>query len=160
MPLQSVNYKDKMFILSCGDGFSCLGFDVCMDRTLVLAHELGEMARPVIVDYGTPRAYAEYERLCEIGAKHSAKTGWRSKACLTPQLVDLEGYRVEVVDCYGETRRFQVGKSDGWMPCHIELRDVKSSGGIAVTGAPFKRVRKVYHKKGKWRISGYYSIVA
>lgn len=159
MSLKSVNYKDKLFVLSCDNGVSCLGFDICMDRTLVLAHELGELARPFFIEFGTPRAYAEYERLCEIGAKHSAKTGWRSKACLTSQLIGLEGYRVEVVDCYGQTRRFQVGKSDGWMPCHIELRDVKSSNGPSVTGAPFSSIRKVYHKKGLWRVSGYYSSI-
>ena len=48
---------------------------------------------------------------------------------LTPQLVGLEGRRVEVVTCYGETRRFKVGRSTGWRPCHIELHNARSTGG-------------------------------
>ena len=60
---------------------------------------------------------------------------------LTPALVGLEGKRVEVVDKYGETRRFIVGKSTGWMPCHLEIKTVRSSGGGCVTGTPFKSVR-------------------
>jgi hypothetical protein len=37
----------------------------------------------------------------------------RDNSDLSPQLVGLEGYRVEVVTTYGETRRFIVGKSTG-----------------------------------------------
>lgn len=53
----------------------------------------------------------------------------RSDAGLTPQLVGLEGCRVEVVDTFGERRRFIVGRSTGWVPCHIELKRRDSSGG-------------------------------
>lgn len=59
---------------------------------------------------------------------------------VAPQLVGLEGRRVEVVDAYGETRRFTVGRSSGWMPCHLEIARRDSNGGPAVTGAPFKSV--------------------
>jgi hypothetical protein len=50
---------------------------------------------------------------------------------LTEQLRGLEGCRVEVVDRYGETRRFNVGRSTGWRPCHLELRNRASRGGDA-----------------------------
>lgn len=53
----------------------------------------------------------------------------RSDANLSPQLMSLEGFRVEVLDKFGETRRFQVGKSTGWVPCHLELHRSDSSGG-------------------------------
>ncbi|WP_157698714.1 hypothetical protein [Geobacter sp. DSM 9736] len=72
--------------------------------------------------------------------KHQ-QTGYRSKAELTPQLIGLEGKRVEVVDCYGGKRRFWVGRSTGWIPCHLEIDTRRSSGGPAVTGAPFRSVR-------------------
>lgn len=48
---------------------------------------------------------------------------------LTEQLRGLEGYRVEVLDRYGQTRRFNVGRSTGWRPCHLELRNKASRGG-------------------------------
>ena len=53
----------------------------------------------------------------------------RSDAGLTPQLVGLERARVEVVDHDGTRRRFIVGRSTGWIPCHLELKRRDSSGG-------------------------------
>ena len=65
----------------------------------------------------------------------------RSEAKLTPQLIGLEGARIEVVDCNDEKRRFKVGRSTGWLPIHLELHNRRSRGGPPVTGAPFKSVR-------------------
>lgn len=53
----------------------------------------------------------------------------RDLSGLSPQLVGLEGYRVEVVDRHGETRRFYVGRSTGWKPCHLEVKLRTSTGG-------------------------------
>jgi hypothetical protein len=58
-------------------------------------------------------------------------------------LIGLEGRRVEVVEADGQRRRFKVGKSTGWIPCHIELANERSSGGMAVMGEPFKSVRVI-----------------
>ena len=68
----------------------------------------------------------------------------RSSAGLESQLIGYEGFRVEVVDRSGETRRFIVSRSSGWIPCHIELARRDSSSGICVCGAPFQSVRKLY----------------
>lgn len=48
---------------------------------------------------------------------------------LTPQLVGLEHCRVKVVDMDGEVRRFNVGRSTGWCPIHLELHNSRSRGG-------------------------------
>jgi hypothetical protein len=69
----------------------------------------------------------------------------RTDSNLTPQLTGLEGYRVEVVDSYGEKRRFIVGRSTGWAPCHSEISRRNSTGGPAVIGAPFQSVRRLYN---------------
>ena len=66
----------------------------------------------------------------------------RSDAGLTPQLVGLEGCRVEVVDKFGERRRFIVGRSTGWVPCHIEVKRCDSSGGGAADKT-YKSVRVI-----------------
>lgn len=71
------------------------------------------------------------------------ETGERSTAGLTPQLIGMEGARVEVVDKHGETRRFWVGRSTGWIPCHLEIARTNSSGGPAVMGAPFSEIRVI-----------------
>jgi hypothetical protein len=56
----------------------------------------------------------------------------RDNSDLRPELCGFEGWRVEVVDKDGKTRRFIVGKSTGWRPCHIEInRRSAFSGGPA-----------------------------
>jgi hypothetical protein len=69
----------------------------------------------------------------------------RSKAGLTPQLIGLEGWRVEVVTTYGERRRFIVGRSTGWIPCHLEVHNTRSHGGVAAEReyASVRTIRKV-----------------
>ena len=67
----------------------------------------------------------------------------RTDDSLTPQLVGLEGWRVEVVTTYGETRRFIVGRSTGWKPIHIEIARRDSSGGGAAS-KEYASVRTLY----------------
>lgn len=71
----------------------------------------------------------------------------RDLSGLSPQLVGLEGWRVEVVTTYGETRRFYVGRSTGWSPCHIELKRRDSSGGWGAEHE-YATVRRLYHRGG------------
>ena len=74
---------------------------------------------------------------------HCEATGEKCPACLTPQLIGRENTRVEVTDADGEKQRFQVGKSTGWMPVHLELHNKASSGGYPVYGAPFQSIREI-----------------
>lgn len=54
----------------------------------------------------------------------------RDNSRLSPQLIGLEGWRVEVVDVDGgKPRRFIVGKSCSRRPRHLELLTVRSIGG-------------------------------
>lgn len=154
MPLQSVNYKARCFnIADNSGGFTCLGFDECMDRSLGLAAEFERQKScvnffkdrgPYNIEYGTPRGYAEYERLCAIAKEANDRFKWRSRVCLNHQLEGLEGHRVEAVTFHGEVKRFVVGKSTGWLPCHLERRDFRSHCGDPVSRVPFKRVSKLY----------------
>jgi len=67
----------------------------------------------------------------------------RSPAGLTKQLIGLEGWRVEVESIMtGEKRRFIVGRSSGWIPCHIELLKRNSRGGISASHE-YKSVRAI-----------------
>ncbi len=67
----------------------------------------------------------------------------RDLSGLTKQLVGLEGWRVEVETIYGEKRRFIVGRSTGWRPCHLEIARRTSLGGDAA-GPEYCTVRKLY----------------
>ena len=62
---------------------------------------------------------------------------------LSPQLEGLEGWRVEVVDKHGETRRFIVGRSTGWKPIHLEVKTRRSLGGGGAN-REYTSVRKIY----------------
>jgi hypothetical protein len=66
----------------------------------------------------------------------------RDLSGLTPQLIGLEGARVEVVcSMTSEKRRFWVGRSTGWRPCHLEVLTRRSMGGSPAWGAPYTSVK-------------------
>lgn len=140
--LHSINNERRLYVLKAGKGFTCLGFEYAESRRVAVLKWLGETAQAV--EAGTPEHYEAYAHAMERGAHYNAATRKRCDAELTPELIGLEGYRVEVRDKHGETRRFIVGKSTGWMPCHLEIARRNSHGGPAVTGAPFKSVCKLY----------------
>jgi hypothetical protein len=150
------------YVLRAGDGFTTLGFENAeATRCDVLAwleaeagpHALAEYLARAGLPYeagfphcpavGTPAAFIRYRVTMAAGADLNARTGKRCPGDLTPQLVGLEGKRVEVTGADGERRRFIVGRSSGWRPCHLEIARRNSSGGGAVWGAPFAAVRVI-----------------
>jgi hypothetical protein len=142
MTLHSINTEQRLYVMPSGSGYSCLGFEVAQRKARAVAEWIG---RPEMVTAtpGTADAFAEYETIMEAGAEHAVATKTKCPAELTPQLVGLEGCRVEVVDAYDERRRFWVGRSTGWMPAHLEIARADSISGPAVSGAPFKSVAVV-----------------
>jgi hypothetical protein len=70
----------------------------------------------------------------------------RSLDGLTKQLIGLEGWRVEIEEESGDKRRFIVGRSTGWIPCHIEVNNRRSFGGPSAN-ASYKSVKPLYKAK-------------
>lgn len=129
-----------LYVIPSDGGYTCLGFDVVLRRIAALERECTPFAeRP---ERGTLQAYYMLRRYEEMALERFQATGTRSKAELCPQLIGLEGCRVEVVDLDGGTRRFNVGKSTGWMPCHLEIHNSRSISGPAATGN-YKSVRVI-----------------
>jgi hypothetical protein len=86
-----------------------------------------EQARYMIANGTMTAAHWASMSQSEREASRSTK-GW------TSQLVGFEGCRVEVVDCEGDKpRRFNVGRSCGWVPCHLEIYNSRSHGGPAAS---------------------------
>jgi hypothetical protein len=141
MVLDSINKEQSLYVMKCGDGFSCYGFDVLDRKARAVAAWCKVI--PPLADKGTPGHFEQCAAIMDAGARYAEKTRQRCNAELTPQLVGLEGKRVEVEDAHGERRRFWVGKSTGWMPCHLEIKNARSSGGPAVMGAPFKSIQVI-----------------
>lgn len=77
------------------------------------------------------------------GMTPAQKDQARDNSGLSAQLVGLEGCRVEVVTTHGQTRRFIVGRSTGWRPCHLEVRRRDSTGGGAAD-TEYKAIRRLY----------------
>lgn len=134
----TLNAEQRLFVIPCGSGYSCLGFDVCHEWTAKIAAELKRPdLAPVESERGTLAGYARHESACEA----ARLSPFRLSCMLTPQFIGLEGRWVEVEHADGQKRRFIVGKSTGWLPIHLEIARRNSSGGGGVYGAPFKSVR-------------------
>lgn len=136
--LHSINEKDRLYVIKEGNVYSCLGFDVCQDWSERIAKEAGIEMKPVQI--GTEQAYNEYQRILNVAKDIHNK---RFTCMLTPQLIGLEHKRVEVIDKYGDKRRFWVGKSTGWLPIHLEIKTRRSSGGIGTYGSPYQSVNVI-----------------
>lgn len=138
MQLSSINTEQGLYVMPCGNGYSCYGFDVLDRKARAVAAWIPCPAPDT--QPGTSEHFDQCAVIMEQGANWAERKNARCPVELVPDLVGLEGRRVEVVDCYGERRRFKVGKSTGWLPCHLELAN---SGGPAAMGTPYKSVRVV-----------------
>ena len=145
------NLDAGLYVIKYKNCFSCLGFDVTtdrcnkygqwlLDRGVDLRDSEGEFNR---AKPGTLEHYQIYKSILDQVRVYCDKEKVQCEVDLQPQLVGLEGKRVEVIDCYGDKRRFKVGKSVGFIPLHLELARTDSSGGPAITGTPFQSVRVV-----------------
>lgn len=128
----TTNLGCRLYVIPTGTGYTCLGFDVAeRKRRAVLLWATGKAAMPA-ENLGTFEHYQAYMDAMAQGQRHFAATGQQCPAELTPALIGLEGKRVEVREPDGEARRFWVGKSTGWMPCHLEVKTKRSHGGGCV----------------------------
>ena len=74
------------------------------------------------------------------------KTKARDNSDLIPELIGLEGWKIEAAYPDGTKRRFILGKSTGWRPCHLEIATQRSSGGSPVywpKGTTFTKIRRM-----------------
>ena len=133
--LTSINLDQRLYVLEAGKGHTCLGFDVAFERATKVANWLKAVGQDVSLPepskVGTPEGYQEYLDIMEILKVYCLTTGKRCEAMLSPQLLGKEGKRVEVITTYEERRRFQVGRSTGWLPIHLEVPNKRSRGGYA-----------------------------
>jgi hypothetical protein len=129
----TVNTEQELFAIKEGNGYSCLGFDVTIQRTNAVAVWLNRLDLRNTAERGTLESYAQYRRNMAEGARHAAEKRVRCPMELHPKLMGLEGARVMVTHPDGTTERFNVGKSTGWMPCHLRVHNTRSMGGAPVS---------------------------
>ena len=149
----TLNEKERLFVIPCDEGYTCLGFDVCERRSVALAAWIQGVSvgtevifkLPPEAPVGTLQAYDRYKQLLDIAGGICRVVDWRCPILLTDSLIGLEGKLVEVTDCWGAIRRFRVGKSTGWCPIHLEIKKPGDCDGSAVVGTPFERVCVINH---------------
>jgi hypothetical protein len=155
---------DVYNIPSCEGGFvtgySCLGFEVAKGRIerysrwtherfghlVGFADKAPNVAKALQGFMPEPRDVERYHLCMAVTSEMLSlmrEQGARSTPVdLVPQLVGLEGKRVEVVTTYGETRRFIVGKSMGPIQIHLEIASSRSTGGAAAE-RDYKSIRVI-----------------
>lgn len=138
----TTNKERRLFVITDTNSVSCLGFDVCFNRLNALAKELDYTVQSK--RKGSIKMYNELEALYKVAHIKHLNTGWVSKSELIPEFIGKEGKRVEVITSYGTTERYYIGKSIGFIPCHLEIKKSNSTGGTPVTGYPFKSIRFIY----------------
>ena len=141
----TLNTEQELYVIPTAGGYSCLGFDVLESRYCKLASELVSQFNyscPMPELRGTLERYAQYQKLLGFAHKSHTLGGWRSKSELTPELIGFEGKRVEVKHA-GGVSRFIVGKSTGFIPCHLAIARRNSMGGMAVCLDKIFSVREV-----------------
>ena len=137
--LHSINREQGLYVLKCGSGFSCYGFDVVKNKATALAKELDDTLNAT--NKGTKKMYSEYLRLIDIVREKNQASGFKSQVDLYKPFIGNEGKKVEVEYKDGEKERFYIGKSTGWIPCHIMVKQSNSHGGGSVLGSLIKNFR-------------------
>jgi hypothetical protein len=120
---------------------SALSFSICWDRLFGIAAWLGEHSLYHGLVFGTLDVYNSYIEVCRLGEARYAAIGHPCPILLTPSLVGYEGQWVRVYEQHGRRRKFIVGRSTGWLPVHLEIKDRRAYSGHPVTGTPFRSVR-------------------
>jgi hypothetical protein len=116
-----------------------LGFDVVYERLNKLATELG---LSVVSKYrGTMKMLSEYNNVVNVVKERHLNSGFKSKTGLYQPFIGHEGRRVEVFYHDGSSARFYIGRSTGWIPCHLEIKQSNSTGGGSVCGSLIKSFR-------------------
>jgi len=131
-----INKHQKLYVIPCGkNGYSCYGFDVLFKKVNNLCKAL--QVENTCKRKGTMKVYNLYAKLLHI-AQNSGK---RYNFDLYKPFIGHEGARVEILYTYGETERGILGKSTGFIPCHILLKQKRSNGGGAISNDSIKSFR-------------------
>jgi hypothetical protein len=153
----TVNEDDQLYVIPEGGGYTCQGFDNALDElervTLELighghmTHQYQEqLMRDARARRGELGVYTQLVMHRDELRDHLRANSERAVYNLTPQLNGLEGWEVEVQDTPTSTpRRFRVGRSTGWAPCHLEMDPADTGGDPARRSYhAVREIRKVW----------------
>jgi len=142
MKLIKINHEQRLYVIECGKGYTCLGFDVLERWASRLANALGsywDSSKP-----DSAQKYEAYTRLTDFAHTLFMKTGIPIQCELHPAFHGLLHKRVEILYEDGRKERFRVGQSTGWVPVYLKLHNSRSKGGEAIDrDTKIVRVRQI-----------------
>jgi hypothetical protein len=166
----SRNQEQRLFVIPCGKGCSCLGFDNCLAEASQLALLLGA-AKPDPVQIGSMGQYNYYREL--IG-RYSQRTDLNQRTWFDPGTPDIVADHLERARLKGQRLRLffgdpgtgkcwleendvtgYIGRSMGPMRIPILLTTKSSSGGGAILTRCIVRLMDTASRQEIWRHSGY-----
>jgi len=127
----TINKELNVYLIPCGKGFTCLGFDVCL-KQIAKYEDYLKIKNRAVLNRGTIKAYRYYTILLHDIEMIYKTCGTRCNCELHPQLIGLEGKRVKVTREDGATHSFWVGKSTGYVPIHLCISNSRSTGGMGI----------------------------
>lgn len=140
MVLYKIDHNDRLYVMKFSHGYSCYGFDVLDRKARAVLQWMGE--NEILHNPGSAEHFNQCNAILDRGDEYSRRTGKRCDAELVPALIGLEDKRIEC-EYFGEKRRFYVGKSIGWMPCHLEIKTRRSRDGCALIPDAIKNIRVI-----------------
>ncbi len=129
----------RLFVIPCKlTGFTCLGIDRAIRQTNAVAHwmsmpqlALDEALANPTSDEWLHLVWHQYKKVMYAGERVAAAQGSKCPVALTPEFIGHEGQWVRVTEEDGEVREFKIGRSTGWMPCHLEIESGEDGGPAA-----------------------------
>ena len=171
--LQRIDEKEGLYVLSAGEGVTCLGFDVARDRTRQYAELLGE-SLPDPFPYGTAEAFRLYSEVEQRLAKSGIARRLTIYGPHTPDdlIAVLESARLanrRIRLFYGkrETGRDwneendvegYLGRTTGTIHCPILLKSKFSAGGPIILSGCIVKVIATADKRILWQHPAYHSL--
>lgn len=145
----TLNLEQKLYIIACGDGYSCFGFDNARDHTNQIAERLGQPELAFAPgDNGTLDGYRKHGHAVQAWARSDLSLRTYFDPCTSLELAKvLEGCRKskrKVRLVLGDTATGEVwldeydvvgtiGRSAGSLKMPLLIEDWESGGGAILT---------------------------
>jgi len=171
MILDRINPKQRLYVLRERGGFSCLGFDVARDRTMMYLTLMGH-ALPDSVPYGNREAFELYQSIEQQYIDHPASkattfdphTPDRVKSILEDARLKHFRLRIYIGDSetgldWNEVHDVlgYIGRSMGPIRVPLLLRTRASSGGPAILTACIVKLQSAGDRRVLWQHPAYHT---
>ncbi len=157
----TVNNEQRLFVIPCGDGYSCFGFDNCYKESKQLATRLNlSMLTPLEEEIGTLAQYEKYQQLLnsikgrDLGIWFDADTPPEVQYVLRQAIEKRWLVRLYYGDETGRSWMDEwdmlgrVGHSTGSLKVPLLVADGQDGGGAILTNRVIKIVRFVKTDSG------------